>query len=81
VVLALSLKVNCVAKPTKLPWDVTAQDEAGLAYLKLGDKERAKTIFQQIVREQGVASNFGRAARQKIEESKQESTAAKKGEG
>jgi len=75
------LKVKYLAKPTKLPWDVTAQYEAGLAYLKLGDKERAKTIFQQIVREQGVASNFGRAARQKIEEIEQESTAVKKGEG
>lgn len=62
------LKVRYLAKPTKLPWDVTAQYESGLAYMKLGEMEKAKQIFQQIIREQGASSEYGRIARKRIKE-------------
>jgi len=62
------LKVRYLTKPTKLPWDVTAQYESGLAYMKLGEMEKAKQIFQQIIREQGANSEYGRIARKRINE-------------
>ena len=62
------LKVRYISKPTKLNWAVTAQYKAGLAYMKLGRMDTAKTLFSKIVTEQGVASPFGKGAQQKIDE-------------
>ncbi|MEE4312558.1 MAG: tetratricopeptide repeat protein [candidate division KSB1 bacterium] len=62
------LKVRYISKPTKLNWAVTAQFKAGLAYMKLGEMLSARNVFSKIVREQGIASPFGKGAQAKIEE-------------
>lgn len=62
------LKVKYLTQPTKLPWHVTAQYEAGLCFIRLEKIDQAKNILRQIVNEQGAESNFGRFARQKLEE-------------
>ncbi|MFQ5707273.1 MAG: tetratricopeptide repeat protein [bacterium] len=75
------LKVKYLTKPTKLPWHVTAQYEAGLCLKRLGKTEQAKKILKRIVQEQGKESNFGRFALQKLEEMEaaQETVAKKNG--
>ncbi|MFQ5750670.1 MAG: tetratricopeptide repeat protein, partial [bacterium] len=62
------LKVKYLTRPTKLPWHVTAQFEASKCLIRLGKTEQAKIILQRIITEQGVDSNFGRFAKQKLEE-------------
>lgn len=62
------LKIVYLSKPTKLNWRVTAQFQAGNAYLKAGDPQNAKAIFNRIVLEQGADSVFGKPAQKKIEE-------------
>ena len=62
------LKVRYMAKPTKLPWDVTAEYEAGLAYLKLNKPQKAKAIFRKIVNERGAGSDYGKVALKRIRE-------------
>ena len=62
------LKVRYLSKPTKLPWDVTAEYEAGLAYLKLNKPQKAKAIFQKIVKERGAGSDYGKVAMKRIRE-------------
>ena len=62
------LKVVYLSKPTKLNWKVTAQYQAGIAYLKAGELEKAKKIFQRIILEQGADSVFGKPANEKIKE-------------
>ncbi|MCG3119140.1 MAG: Outer membrane protein assembly factor BamD [bacterium] len=66
--IAELLRVKFFSKPTKLPWDVTALYESGLCYLRLKNYERARQLFQQIVKEQGSESDFGRFAKAKIDE-------------
>ncbi|MFQ5636424.1 MAG: tetratricopeptide repeat protein [bacterium] len=60
------LKVKYLTKPTKLPWHVTALFEAGDSLLRLGEAVQAKKIFQRILDEQGLESNWGRFAQQKL---------------
>jgi tetratricopeptide (TPR) repeat protein len=62
------LRVKYFSKPTKLPWDVTALYEAGICFMRLKDYEKARELFRRIVREQGAESNFGRFAKEKINE-------------
>ena len=62
------LKVRYMAKPSKLPWDVTAEYEAGLAYLKLNRPEKARAIFEKIVKERGAGSDYGKVALKRIQE-------------
>ncbi|NOZ63018.1 MAG: tetratricopeptide repeat protein [Calditrichaeota bacterium] len=62
------LKVAYLSRPTKLNWRVTAQFQAGVAYMKAGEPERAKKIFAKIVRQQGKQSVFGKPAQTKIDE-------------
>ena len=62
------LRVKFFSKPTKLPWDITALYESGLCYMRLKNYDRARQLFQQIVKEQGSQSDFGRFAQAKIEE-------------
>lgn len=62
------LRVKYFSKPTKLPWDVTALYEAGICFMRLKDYEKAKNLFSRIMREQGAESNFGRFAKDKINE-------------
>ncbi len=65
------LRVKYFSKPTKLPWDVTALYEAGICFMRLKDYEKARELFRRIVREQGAESNFGRFAKEKINELEQ----------
>jgi len=62
------LKVRYLSKPTKLPWDVTAEYEAGLAYLKLNKPQKARALFQKIVKERGAGSDYGKVAMKRIRE-------------
>ncbi|MDZ7342886.1 MAG: tetratricopeptide repeat protein, partial [candidate division KSB1 bacterium] len=66
--IAELLRVKFFSKPTKLPWDVTALYEAAICYTRLKNYDRARQLFQQIVREQGAASEFGRFAQAKLAE-------------
>jgi tetratricopeptide (TPR) repeat protein len=66
--IAELLRVKFFSKPTKLPWDVTALYESGLCYMRLKNFDRARQLFQQIVKEQGAESDFGRFAKAKIGE-------------
>lgn len=62
------LRVKFFSKPTKLPWAVTALYESAMCYVRLKNYDRAKQLFQQIVREQGAESEFGRFAKVKLVE-------------
>jgi len=62
------LKVVYLSKPTKFQWNVTAQYQAGVAYLKAREPEKAKEIFNKIVKKHGATSVFGKPAKQKIDE-------------
>ncbi|NIR51963.1 tetratricopeptide repeat protein [candidate division KSB1 bacterium] len=61
------LKVKYLTKPTKLPWHVTALFEAADSLLRLGKTAQAKTILRRIIDEEGTGSNFGRFAKQKLD--------------
>jgi len=62
------LKVEMLGQRTKLPWGATALYEAGQAYRKLGQPLRARTMFEQVVRQRGAADQIGRVAQERIEE-------------
>lgn len=62
------LKVAYLSKPSKLPWQTTALYEAGQCYLKLDNREKARQLFENIVRREGSTSDLGRIARQRIDE-------------
>ncbi len=66
--IAELLRVKFFSKPTKLPWDVTALYESALCYVRLKNYDRARQLFEQIVREQGSESEFGRFAKVKLVE-------------
>jgi len=66
------LKVKYLCKPTKLPWGTTALYEAGQAYYKLGELEKARSRYQSIVRELGSGDEFGRVAAERVNEIDQE---------
>jgi len=66
--IAELLRVKFFSMPTKLPWDVIALYDAAISYTRLGNCVKARQLFQQIVREQGAASDFGRFAKTKVEE-------------
>jgi tetratricopeptide (TPR) repeat protein len=66
--IAELLRVKFFSKPGKLPWDVTALYESAVCYMRLKNYDRARQLFQQIVREQGAESEFGRFAKAKIAE-------------
>jgi len=75
------LRVKYFSKPTKLPWDVTALYEAGICFMRLKDYEKARELFRRIVREQGAESNFGRFAKEKINELEQVIAQGEKSKG
>jgi TolA-binding protein len=62
------LKVKYVSKPTQLPWAATALYEAGTAYMRLKDRDKARQMFQKIVSSEGAASDLGRIAVKRIQE-------------
>jgi len=61
------LKVKVLGRKTKLDWGVTAIYQAGTCYEKLQDWEGAARMYQKIITEMGEASNYGRAAKQKLD--------------
>jgi len=62
------MKVSYLARPTKLPWDITAEYESGLAYMKLKQWDKAKAIFRRIIQKEGAGSEYGKFALRKIRE-------------
>jgi tetratricopeptide (TPR) repeat protein len=66
--IAELLRVKFFSKPTKLPWAVTAMYESAMCYVRLKNYDRARQLFEQIVREQGAESEFGRFAKAKLAE-------------
>lgn len=62
------LKVKYLSKPTKLPWGDTALYEAAQAYRKLGNPERARDLFKEIIRSRGTSDQIGRVASEKLRE-------------
>ena len=62
------LKVEYLSKPTKLPWNTTALYKAAQAYMKIGEPEKAKTLYERVVEKEGAASDMGRIARERIRE-------------
>ncbi len=66
--IAELLRVKFFSKPSKLPWDVIALYDAATCYTRINNCSMAKKLFQQIVREQGAASDFGRFANVKVAE-------------
>ncbi len=62
------LKIKYLSKRTKLPWGATALYEAGRGYKKLGNFDKAKEMFQEVVRERGANDQIGRVANQQIQE-------------
>ncbi|HDP99483.1 MAG TPA: tetratricopeptide repeat protein, partial [bacterium] len=62
------LKVVYLSQPSKFSWKVTAQFQAGIAYLKANEHQRAKELFERIVREYGAGSVFGKSAQKKVDE-------------
>ena len=63
----LRVKYQCV-QPPKLPYGVTALYKAGEGYQKIGNLEKAREMFELVVRERGATDEFGRAANRKIQE-------------
>jgi len=61
-------RVKYLTAPTKLPWHVTALFEASKCLINLDEIEQAKTVLKRIVSEEGMGSNFGRFAAEKLEE-------------
>ena len=66
--IAQFLKVPYLAKPTKLDWSASAWWKAGNAYEKLENYEKAAYMYNRIIQEKGAESNFGRFARQRIDD-------------
>gem|GEM_PF-1712856 len=61
------LKVKVLGRKTKLDWGVTAIYQAGNCYEKLQDWEGAARMYRRIIQDMGEASNYGRAAKQKLD--------------
>jgi TolA-binding protein len=51
---------------TKLDWDVTALYQAGQCWEQLAQPERARSLYERIVRERGAASSYGKAAQERV---------------
>ena len=62
------LKVKYLSKSTRLPWDKTALYEAGLSFMRLREFAKAKDLFEKIIEQEGATSDWGRVARQRIQE-------------
>lgn len=62
------LKVPYYTSPTKLPWHVTAEYRAALAYMKLQEWDPAKLILEKIVKREGLESVFGASAQKSLDE-------------
>lgn len=61
------MKVKVLGRKTKLDWGVTALYKAGICYEKLGESENAARMYRMIIAEQGETSNYGIAAKKRLE--------------
>lgn len=69
------LKVAYLSKPTNtLPWKATALYNAGQAYQKLDEPEKARRMYEMIIEREGPGSHFGKFALERIEEIDGQST-------
>ena len=62
------LKVKYIAKQTKLPWGTTAQYLAALLYKKQSQYPEAKQLLQKIIQSRGITDNYGRVAKEQLDE-------------
>ena len=62
------MKLKYTNIPTKFPWQTTAIYKSGISYMRLQNYERARELFEWVIRKEGAASVFGRSAREKIYE-------------
>lgn len=62
------LKVKYIAKQTKLPWGTSAQYRASMLYKKQGQYKEAKQLLQKIIQSRGLTDNFGRVAKDQLDE-------------
>lgn len=70
-------RVKYLTAPTKLPWHVTALFEASKCLISLNEIDQAKTVLKRIVSEEGMGSNFGRFAAERLEELQKEASAGR----
>ena len=61
------LKVSYLSRETKLPWKTTAIFEAGRAFIKMHQLDRALSMFELVIRRDGANGMFGKVARREIE--------------
>jgi len=61
------LKVSYLSRETKLPWKTTAIFEAGRAFIKLDQLDRARSMFELVIRRDGANGMFGKVAQREIE--------------
>ena len=66
--IAQYLKIPYLHRNTKLDWAVSALWKAGQAYEKLGNFDQAALMYQRIITERGLSSNYGRHAQKRIDE-------------
>lgn len=64
--IAEFLKLRYTKLNTKLPWRTTAVYKAGEAYMRLNDYNRAREMYDYVVRSEGVNSQLGNFAFRKI---------------
>ena len=65
------LRLKYYSKPTKLNWRTTALYKAGISNMRLQRYDRAKELFELVIRQEGADSGFGRYAKQRILEIEQ----------
>ncbi len=70
------LRLKYANVKTKFPWRTTAIYKAGICYMRLKSFDRARELFELVVRTEGADSIFGRSARQKIAEIERETASA-----
>ncbi|RMD92489.1 MAG: hypothetical protein D6814_16810, partial [Calditrichaeota bacterium] len=62
------LRLKYFTIPTRQPWRTTAIYKAGICNMRIKKYQRARELFQLIVRQEGANSVFGKSAAQKIRE-------------
>lgn len=66
--IAEYLRLKYFAVPTKMNWQTTAMYKAGISYMRLKKYEKAKGLFEEVIRREGGGSIFGRHAMERIKE-------------
>ncbi|GBE29317.1 tol-pal system protein YbgF [bacterium BMS3Bbin04] len=60
------MRVVHLNRPSKLQWGITAMYNAGKVLERLNEPERAKSLYREIVRREGLGSPFGRRADEQV---------------